>query len=73
MLNSHVSFVIELKVEIHLFVPGTQSFLSNIREPSHKFLKFQFEINWLQIQDYFHLNNDTQTHKGIVNKGGYVE
>ena len=33
MLNLGFSFSIHLKIEIHMFVPSTQAFLSDIREP----------------------------------------
>ena len=39
MLNLGFSFSLHLKIEIHMFVPSTQAFLSDIREPRNKFFK----------------------------------
>ena len=39
MLNSEFSILIHLKIEINMFVPSTEPFLSDIREPRNKFVK----------------------------------
>ena len=39
MLSEEFSFQIHLKIEIHLLVPSTEPFLSDIREPRKRFLK----------------------------------
>ena len=38
--NLAYSFLIQLKIEIHMFVPSTELFLRDIREPSHRFFKY---------------------------------
>ena len=47
MLNLGFSFSLHLKIEIHMFVPSTKAFLSDIREPRNNFLKNP--INYLQL------------------------
>ena len=49
MLNLEFSFVIHLKIEIHMFAPNTELFLSNIREPRHEFFKYPI-LHQLQSQ-----------------------
>ena len=39
--NLDYSFLIHLKIEIHMFVPSTEPFLSDIREQRNKCLKYQ--------------------------------
>ena len=46
MLSLEFSFPIHLKIEIHVFVPSTEPFLSDIRELRNKF--FNYPI-WQQL------------------------
>ena len=40
MLSLESSFLIHLKIEIHVLVSSTETFLSNIRVPRHKLFKY---------------------------------
>ena len=68
MLNLDSSILIYLKYEIHMFVPSTELFLSDISETSIDFLNIQFDIKVV-----LHHNNFTQAHKYIVDNGTHVE
>ena len=63
MMSLEFSFPIHLKIDIHMFVPSTEPFLSNIRDPRYKFVKHPI----CKFQVLFHCNNNTQAQIGIVN------
>ena len=46
MLSLEFSFQIQLKIEIHMFEPSTEPFLSGVREPRNKCFKYPI---WHQL------------------------
>ena len=40
MMILEFSFPVHLKIEIHMFVPSTEQFLSDIRKPRNNFFKY---------------------------------
>ena len=40
IMTLELSFLIHLKIRIHMFVASTEPFLSDIREPRHRFFKY---------------------------------
>ena len=49
IMNEEFSFLIHLKIGIHMLLPSTERFTSDVREPRHTFSNIPFDINYLQV------------------------